>query len=107
LDNGFELRIEWDELEYGLSIGIARASLSRFPQDPFVRTEKIWSRSQGRRTLLIDRAGPQLKYRDDSGSWRVYPNALATNEALLSQMREPNRFPEVLAVRQAMVGRRF
>ncbi len=101
------LKIEWDELEYELVIGISSPTdRTSFPQDPYIKTEKIWSKF-GRRTEMVRRAGQVLKYRDDQGHWRTYPPNLGINESMLSQLREPKRFPLCLSVANEVLNWRF
>ena len=79
---------------------------SAFPQDPNIKTEKIWYRGE-RKTEMVRRAGPKLLHRNDDGSWVEYPHNLATNESMLSLLREPNRFPTILRVRNEVLNWRF
>lgn len=110
LPDGMVFTVEWDDVVYELDVGFERKQIPRqslFPQDPFVRTEKIFLRTGERLTPLVERSGPLLKYRDGGGRWDRYPHTLATNEAMLSQLREPERFPELLSVKNRVDDWRF
>lgn len=105
------INVRWDELEYELELGVEIAGgdpriQASFPHDPYVRFEKIWSR-MGRRVELIRRGGPLLQYRDDEGKWQKYRHNLDYNESMLSQIREPSRFPSIVAVRNEIAAWRF
>lgn len=102
------MKVRWDELEYEIELGVELAADNpgSFPHDPYVREEKIWSR-MGKRVELIKRGGPLLKYRDDEGTWQKYRHNLDYNESMLSQIREPSRFPSIVAVRNEIARWRF
>lgn len=104
-----KINVRWDELEYEMELGVEIASSdlpASFPHDPFIRKEKIWSRL-GRRVEMIRRGGPLLQFRDDEGKWQKYRHNLDYNESMLSQIREPSRFPSIVAVRNEIASWRF
>ncbi len=101
------IQVEWDELEYELIIGASSPDRrSPFPEDPYIKTEKIWSRI-GRRVEVVRRAAQVMKYRDDQGLWRTYPPNLAINESMLGQLREPQKFPICLRLQNVISQWRF
>ena len=105
--NQIRIQVEWDELAYELIIGEEVADpTGPFPQDPYIKTEKIWFRCE-RKTEMVRRAGPRLLHRDDEGGWVEYPFELANNESMLSLLREPSRFPIILKVRNEVMSWRF
>lgn len=108
LPTGLTLSVVWDDIEYELELGKqAPVPRSRFPQEAFLKREQIFLRTGERRTPLVDRAGPKLKHRGDNGGWQTYPHALAMNEAMISLLREPGKFPEVLTVKNRVDDWRF
>ena len=100
------VRVVWDELEYEIVIGATAPNNSPFPDDPHVRSEKIWS-NVGRRVEMVRRAAQVLKYRDDNGLWRTYPPNLSINESMLGQLREPQKFPICLRLHNVISQWRF
>lgn len=105
--NQIRIYVEWDELAYELIIGEESPDPNTaFPQDPYIKTEKIWFRGD-RKTEMVRRSGPKLMHRDDEGGWIEYPHNLATNESMLSLLREPNRFPMILRIRNEVLSWRF
>ena len=106
--NTLTIRIEWETCQYEAQLGITKPTdFTHFPRDPYVRTETIATRSNERWIKLIERAGPQLRFRERDGNWATYPKMLACYESLLVQIREPERFPEVLEVRDEFAAWRF
>jgi predicted ATPase len=109
---GIQVRVHvvWDELEYELIVGEEtvpkEGEKALFPNDPYIKNEKIWFRV-GTRVEMVRRMGQKLLHRDDEGGWQEFESNLATNESMLCQLREPQRFPAILQVRNAISRWRF
>jgi predicted ATPase len=57
--------------------------------------------------MLLDRSPGITWIRDADGLRVEYPLVLSENESVLSQLREPHRFPELFAIREEVRGWRF
>lgn len=105
------LGAQLDDLAYELSCGlIPPAPLrdgSAFNLDPHVKEEHLWL-VQGRKKLeLMRRENATVSARDDQGDRVTFPLVLSDSESVLSELREPHRFPVLSAVRQEVLSWRF
>jgi predicted ATPase len=82
-------------------------SLSAFDLDPYVREERLSFHDSGRVTTVFERKNGSAQLRDDSGHWVKFPLAVSDSESLLSELREPHRYPELSALRSVLLGWRF
>ena len=57
--------------------------------------------------MLADRSGPAVKLRRSDGEWGTVGRNLATFESMLSMVADPERAPELLALREEVRGWRF
>ena len=80
---------------------------SLFLFDPEVKFESIWAAGSSRRTVLMDRRGNSATIRDTEGRMAQYPLSLFTSESVLSQIQEPQIFPELSALRGELRRWRF
>lgn len=78
-----------------------------FMLDPEVKAESVYFVERRKRLPLLDRDHDTVWARDAEGKRVAYPFALATSESLLSQLREPHRFPHLSALRQEILSWRF
>lgn len=79
-----------------------------FAYDPQIKEEAVWFGN--RRTpssTLLHRSIGNTWVRDAEGNRVDYPLILSENESVLSQLREPNRFPELFTIRDEIRGWRF
>lgn len=78
-----------------------------FALEPQVKEETLLFHHAGRATKLLQRRGPALVARDcEEGRVEIARDLLASETALAS-LDEPQRFPEVHAIRHAMLDWRF
>lgn len=86
----------------------ATVSLSDFTNDLDVKREIVSSLNhRGKRIKLVERRGRATTLLDDFGKRITYPMNVATNESILSELREPHRFPDLAVLRQKFLGYRF
>jgi predicted ATPase len=96
-----------DDLSYAIDLGLPTPSNSEFRNDPEIKRECIWAGPYFRpASLLIDRRGPLVRSREGR-EWRVLTQGLATFDSLLTQVADPQRAPEALALREQIRSWRF
>lgn len=79
-----------------------------FGRDPEVKREAIWhGESWHERRALVDRKGPVVRARDDSGRWQVIEQHLPAYDSLLTRCADPQRSPEALVLREELRSWRF
>jgi predicted ATPase len=100
--------IETEMFGFEIACGFPQPSDSRFAYDPQIKEECIWSGSTRKpSTMLLERAAGITTVRDRSGRRVEYPLTLSENESVLSQLREPDRFPELFTIRDEVRAWRF
>ncbi len=96
-----------EEMSYAIDLGLPTPSLSAFAKDPEIKRECIWGGPQPRpASLLVDRRGPLVRSREGR-QWEVLTQSLAPFDSLLAQLADPQRAPEVLALREEIRSWRF
>ncbi|MBN2448587.1 MAG: AAA family ATPase [Phycisphaerae bacterium] len=102
---------EFDDFSYELEIGLPPPDTqdpppedpTMFPFDPLVKEERVQvAVSPGRRVVLCERDHALLRLRDEHQRLVAHPAMLDDNESVLSQVREPQQYPELI-----VLGRRF
>jgi predicted ATPase len=97
-----------EEISYCIDLGLPTPSDSAFAKDPEIKRECIWSGPILRpATLLVDRRGPSVRVRDDAGSWHVVATRLSGFDSMLTEIADPIRAPEILAMRDRIRTWRF
>lgn len=97
-----------DECAYEIALGLPSPSSSRFSLDPEVKAEFIWQMSPRRRAnTWLEREGPRVSMRDRDGQWVTLDYTAPPERAMLGELGEPERFPEVLALRERVRRWRF
>jgi predicted ATPase len=78
-----------------------------FPLEPQIKEEALLFHHRGRKTKLLERRGPSVVAADTEGGRAQVSKGLLASETALGSFDEPQRFPEVHAVRRAMLDWRF
>ncbi len=93
---------------YLVDLGLpARGAASAFELDPEVKRELVWSGPVARTgSVLVERRGPVVRVRDGRG-WATLTTTLPTHASMLTELADPGRAPELLAVREQIRGWRF
>jgi predicted ATPase len=92
-------------IDLGLPVPVPRTAFSR---DPEIKGESIWAGPVLRPSaLLVERRGPLVRARDDSGRLEVIANHLAPWESMFSQIADARACPEVLTLRERIRSWRF
>ena len=97
-----------EDLQYELSCGFPQPSSSAFVFDPEIKEETIWHGAARKpsATLLHRKVG-NTTIRDLDGQRVEFPLLLDSSELVLNQLREPHRYPELLALREEIRAWRF
>lgn len=101
-----------DNFGYSISLGLPPpanpgAEPSAFQLDPEIKRECIWAGDYYRPAgLLIDRSGPLVKARDGR-SWDIIDQHAQSFESIFSQPADPERAPEIVALREEIRAWRF
>ena len=98
-----------DNLSYSISLGLVPpdGAPTAFALDPEIKRECIWAGEYYRpASLLIDRSGPVVKAREGR-SWDVIDQHANSFESIFSQPADPERAPEIVALREEIRGWRF
>lgn len=98
-----------DDFGYAIDLGLPLKLPfpTAFGRDPEIKSEAIWAGPFLRQaSLLVDRRGPMVRVKDGR-SWRVVAEHLSAFESMLMQIADPQRAPEVLAMRESIRGWRF
>jgi len=103
-----DLGFATDDYHFQLSCGFPPPSATLFAYDPQIKEESVWfSNRRTPKTTMLERSKGFTWVRDAEGNRVEYPLNLADNESVLSQLREPQRFPELFAIRDEVRGWRF
>ena len=80
---------------------------SAFNRDPQIKRELIWSGEVPRPgSVLLQRRGPTVTTREGRG-WTELASGLATGSSMMTELSDPHRAPEILAVREQIRAWRF
>lgn len=99
-----------DEFSFQLSCGYPQPSTTptAFGYDPEIKEEAVWFGNRRKpSTTLLERKAGMTTVRDLDGTRVEYPLVLGENESVLSQLREPHRYPELVSLREEVRGWRF
>ncbi len=98
-----------EQFSYAIDLGLPLLNKStRFMLDPVVKRECIWSGPVLRPSaLLVDRQGPALRTRDESGEWQTVPQPVASFDSMMTEFADPRSAPEMIAVREQIRSWRF
>ncbi len=105
------LAIRHELFNYRLALGLStdRDPHSFFTLDPAIKEEQLELRIDGaaRPITFLERKNRTARLRDAEGQWAPYQFALLESESVLSQLREPHRYPELAMVRSEFANWRF
>lgn len=107
------LEVTMKGLSYSLECGRVPISerpqqLACFANDPDIKVEEVKQISKGRPPVsLVRRVKGGISARNMDGRLIQYPLSVQGNESVLSGLREPQKFPELSALRQEFLNWRF
>jgi predicted ATPase len=82
-------------------------TLSVFRGDPDIKIENVSLMNGKNRVQLLKRKRSSIVARNMDGRNIAYPATIAQSESVLSELREPQKFPELTALRTELTGWRF
>ncbi len=102
------LGFQGEQIGYTIDLGLPQPSMSAFGHDPEIKRECVWGGDKLRpSSLLADRRGPAIRLRNPAGEWDEAVTTLPSFESMLSMVSDPQRAPELLALREEVRGWRF
>ncbi|CAN5438931.1 AAA family ATPase [soil metagenome] len=107
------LEVTMKDLSYSMECGRVPISerpehLACFANDPDIKTEEVKQVSKGKSPVsLLKRTKGAVSARNMDGRLINYPLVVNGNESVLSGLREPQKFPELSALRQEFLNWRF
>ena len=78
-----------------------------FMFDPVVKEETVSFQDRDSKTILLSRKSLSITARDSKGKRSIYPSAATESESVLSDLKEPQLFPELSMLRQEFLRWRF
>jgi predicted ATPase len=105
---GLLLGFASDDFSYLIDLGLpTRNETSAFNLDPEIKREVVWSGPVMRpASMLIKRKRALVELRD-TDSWQNFERSLRPYESVLTEVLDPVRAPELVAVREQIRGWRF
>lgn len=106
------LSVSIDELKYSLEFGLIPISerlggLDVFRRDPDIKLESVEIDSGRKMVTLLKRKRSSITAKNMDGRDQNYPDAVAVSESVLSELREPQKFPELTTLRAEFLKWRF
>jgi predicted ATPase len=80
---------------------------SAFQLDPVVREERLLFQHGDRKVTVCSRKNGSAQLRDDEGVQVEFPLSISDSESIMSELREPHRYPELSELRSVLLGWRF
>ena len=107
------LKARFDELEYAvevglphsyeIEIGLRQPTEAAFALEPLVKAERLVVHDGRRDIVMMERKGPLVTLRNDTGQRENHPFAVLPSETALAAFRDGARYPELEAVRREML----
>ncbi|MGF6771440.1 putative ATPase [Paraburkholderia sp. GAS199] len=105
------LRLGFSGEQFGYAIDLGLPPLdrvTRFPLDPTIKRESIWSGPVLRPSaLLVERHGAALRTRDEHGEWQTIAQSVASFDSMMTEFSDPRTAPEMITVREQIRSWRF
>ncbi|MBT3426689.1 MAG: AAA family ATPase [Gammaproteobacteria bacterium] len=98
-----------DDFSYAIDFGMPEpVPGTMFFKDPVIKREAIWYGGQYHPSrLMVDRRGPVIKARNQSGAWQVIDHHLHSFDSMLMRLADPHLAPEALFLRESIRSWRF
>jgi predicted ATPase len=98
-----------DEFSYAVDFGLpVPVPGSVFTHDPEIKRECIWhGRTWRSSTTLVNRKAQLVQNRGEGGAWNIVSDQLAPFDSMLTTLTDPERAPEILALRDSIRSWRF
>jgi predicted ATPase len=104
---GLRLGFADDDFGYAIDLGLPAERQTAFSLDPEIKRESVWTGPLLRPSaVLCDRLGSMVRVRQEDGTWSsAYP--IRAYDSMLSEFADPERAPELLALRERIRSWRF
>lgn len=97
-----------EDVAYEIALGLPVPSSSLFCFDAEIKTETVWQKPPRRPSnTWLEREGFDVRVREAGGDWTALRFAPTSNRSLLAELGEPERFPELFALRERLRNWRF
>ena len=98
-----------EDFGYAIDLGLPTpVPRTMFGKDPEIKREVIWRGGLWHPSrAVVDRRGPVVQARDDSGRWQVIEQHLPGYDSMLARLADPVRAPEALLLRERIRSWRF
>ena len=93
--------------QYEVEAGMRKSTDAAFLLEPQIKEERLIFLGSKRPEVLLERRGPHATARDEEGQRHDLEVSLLATETALGSFNEPGRFPDLHAVRTAMLDWRF
>jgi predicted ATPase len=107
------LTAHFDAMEYGIEVGLAHSyeieigvrkpTEAAFTLEPLIKEERLTIRQGRRDVVMLERKGPLVMLRNDSGAREAHRGAVLPSETALAAFRDGARYPELEAVRRELL----
>jgi predicted ATPase len=95
-----------EDLSYAIDLGLPLPGDTAFSRDPVIKRESVWAGPVlSPAAVLCDRLGGFVRIRDDR-EWSA-PTPIRDYDSMLSEFGDPQRAPELLALRDRIRSWRF
>ena len=100
------------EFSYSIDLGLPvvdrSGNPSEFSRDPVIKGEYVWAGPVARPSaMLVERRGVLVRSRGEGGGWVTVHDHLGTFDSMLPRVADPQRTPELLALREQIRAWRF
>ena len=98
-----------DKFGYAVDLGVPTPSTSMFRSDPEIKAESVWAGPVLRPAAVLADRGPSgaVRIRTADGDWDRPPWFLKPFDSMLTEVADPQRAPELLALREQIRSWRF
>jgi len=87
--------------------GVNEEELQIFRRDPDIKEELVEVKAGARNVNLLRRKRSLITAKDADGEERAYREKIGESESVLSELREPQSYPELALLRSQFLGWRF
>lgn len=108
------LNVSFEDFDYELRCGmptppghVTRTEPSQFLYDPEVKEESLVFKQGRQKITLMERDKGTAWVRDDEGRRIVFPFDFLSSESILSNLREPHRYPQLSSTATVLLSWRF
>ncbi len=84
---------------YEIEIGLPRPNDAALSLEPLIKAEKLTVRKGTRDIVMMERRGPAVNVRNETGKRENHAQAMLVSQTALSALRDAARYPELTAVR--------